>query len=679
MKNNKRFFIFLSLAIALIDGLFVGANYFYTRNSFKTTLQEDSQNDYAVYKTVLQSTYNGLAMQATLFASDQRIQELFLQGKKALEQEGGFTAKDHPNKGRGGEKTAAIRKQLYQLVAGPWQIATEKFDVRQLHFHLGPGSLSFLRVHKPKKFGDRMDDLRFIIVDTNAERTPRSGFETGRIYSGLRSVVPVFAWDSELQKKVYVGALEVGTSYKKLLETIDQNMNIGLSVLLNNQHIKNTVWDEFITGHYNNNTISGCNCILEASSRADQKAFLEHIAKTINSENQLRRADGRARIIQFNQHYYAYTFHPLRDYIGSKTPSRGYIGAVFIARDIDQQMAAYTEAQWFNLLYGIIAFILIEILLFITFLKVTRHLSTQVRLQIRELSAQKHIIELDKLRYKNLADAINDNYFFYARDKDNIFTYVSPSVTHVLGYAEEDFLADPVKLMPDNAHKEFVLQQALQTFSKKRNRFEIEVINQSGRIQYLLATETAKYIDSNHELQVEGIALDISHSRQEKMLLQLRCHVLLLSSEKHAFDHILHALASGIEAIIPDISCAIMLLEQPQNILKLSAAPSLTPEFKKVIEVLNITIANNASAIAALTVKRKIIANVRQSNEIYNYQQIFKHTPYRACCSEPVLSEDARVLATVDFYYTRAGVPSESDLQVISNAADLIATLFKVA
>lgn len=677
MKNNKRFFVFLSLAIALIDGLFVTANYFYTRDSFETTLQEDSQNDYAIYKTVLQSTYNGLAMQATLFASDQRIQELFLQGKKALQLEDGLASNDHSKKGTGGEKTAKIRNQLYHLVAKPWQIATEKFDVRQLHFHLGPGSLSFLRVHKPEKFGDRMDDLRFIIVDTNAEKTPRSGFETGRIYSGLRSVVPVFAWDKDLQKKVYVGALEVGTSYKKLLETIDQNINIGLSVLLNNQHIKDTVWDEFITGHYNNNTIKGCNCILEASSRPDQKAFLEHITKTINSESQSRQADGRARTINFNEHFYAYTFHPLKDYIGSKTPSRGYIGAVFITRNIDQQMAAYNEEQWFNLLYGIIAFLIIEVLLFITFLNITRHLSSQVKIQTRELSEKKHIIELEKIKYKNLADAINENYFFYIRNKDNTFSYVSSSVTQVLGYAEEDFLADPIKLIPDNVQKDFVLKQAEQTFTQKQNRFEVEVINQSGRIQYLLATETAKYIDRSHGIQVEGIALDISQSRQDRMLLQLRCRILQLFSEKQALDKILNELALGIEAIIQDISCAIMLVEQQHNILTLSAAPSLTKEFKKVIKSLDMNTSNNASSIAAATVKRKIIANVRQSNETHNYSQIFNHTPYKACCSEPVLSDEASALATIDFYYTRAGVPSKSDLFIISTAADLIAILFK--
>ena len=669
MRKNKKFFILLSLIIALIDGLFVTVNHFYTRDTFEATLQEESRNNYAIYKTVLEATYNGLSMQATLFASDKRIQELFLQGKKALELEGG---------GAGGEKTAQIRNKLYQLVAKPWQIATEKFDVRQLHFHLGPGSHSFLRVHKPEKFGDRMDDLRFIIVDTNAERTPRSGFETGRVYSGLRSVVPIFAWDKVLQKKVYVGALEVGTSYKKLLETIDQNLNIELSVLLNNQHIKKTVWDEFLTGRYNNNTISGCDCILEASSRPDQKSFLEYISKKINSENQLRKADGMSSVISYKNHFYTYTFHPFRDYIGTKTPSRKDIGAIFISRNIDEQMAIYNEEQWFNILYGIIAFVIIELLLIFTFLQVTKHLTTQVNIQTSELSEQKRTIELERIKYKNLAEAINENYFFYTRDADNKFSYVSSSITQVLGFSKEEFLANPVQYLPENAHADFVLKKAHHIFlEKKQNNFEVEIYNKAGRLQYLLVTETPKYDENNQITLIEGMAQDITKTRQDKMLLQLHCKILQLITDCHPQEKILNVLAQGVEAIIQDVNCVIMLLNHQTNTLKIGAAPTLPEEFKKTIDNLDVSLQNNACSIVATTAKRKIIANTHHISDNQNLSQLFKNSPYKACCSEPVLSCDAKVLATVDFYYDKACLPNESDFLIIITATELVSILFE--
>lgn len=668
LSKSKALFLFLSIAIALIDSIFVITNHFYTKQSFKNTLQENSQKDYAIYQTVLESTYTGLSMQATVFAGDKRIQDLFLKGKKSLEKEGGT---------RGGKETAKIRHELYQIVAKAWQDATQKFDVRQLHFHLGPGSYTFLRVHKPEKFGDRMDNLRFIIVDTNEEQTPRNGFETGRVYSGLRSVVPVFAHDDELNKKVYVGALEVGTSYKKLLQTIDKNLNLNISILLNNQHIKNTVWDEFLTGQYNNNTINNCDCILEASSRSGNEHFLSSVVKDLNSNEQLTHADQLSRIIEYNSLYYSITFHPLRDYLGEKNPSRHNIGAVFIAKDITQSMMTYQEEQTVNILYGIAAYIIIELLLLLTFYKVTQHLTSRVKLQTKELTEQKKIIEQDKIKYKNLADAINSNYFFYSRTRHNEFKFVSPSVTRVLGYSKEEFLENPIQYLPENAHAEFVLEKAKQTFiDKDQNTFEVEIYNKNNRLKYLLVTETPKQGEGEKLTEIDGLAQDITQARQDKMLLQLHCRIIKLISEKIPFDVILNELAFGIESIIQDVKCAIMIVNQKTNQLELASSPRLPENFKNILRCLDIDSQNAFCCTAVTSAKRKIISDMSTDPFWQSHSDILKSTSFKACSSEPILTSEANVIATIDFYYETNCSPNESDVTVLATSTNLISVLF---
>jgi len=670
MSTSKKLFISLSFAIALIDTLFVTANYFYAKNTFNATLQDESTNDYSIYQTVLESTYTGLSIQATLFAEDSRIQELFYQGKKALEQEGG---------GAGGPQTDNIRKQLYKLVAAPWHEASTKFDVRQFQFHLGPGSLSFLRVHQPDKFGDSMDDLRFIIVDTNREQTPRSGFETGRVSSGLRSVVPVFEWDAQLQSKVYVGALEIGTSYKKLLENIDQNINIQLGILLNKQHIKETVWDEFITGQYNNNTVDGCDCILEASSRHNQKALLENISHSIDFEKQLNHADKKVNIISYQNKFYSITFHPLRDYLGTQAPTRADIGSIFIARNISNLYAAYKEEQIFNFIYGILAYLVVEFLLGLTFYNVTKHLTKQVHLQTRVLSEQKNIIELDKLKYKNLADAINSHYFFYTRDKNNKFTYVSPYIYHVLGFTEQEFMDNTIQHISHQEHQDFSFNSPQQKKSNKS--YKIEIKNKKGRLQHLLLTETSQENKNENEnsrnVQIEGLAQDISANRANDMQLKLRCHILKLITEHKPTKEILNELALGIEAIIHDVNCAIMLNCSNDKTLAIGAVPHLPASFKKILDNVAINSPAHACTIAAYTSKRKLISNLHEFSHKENASELSEHTFFKACCSEPVLSSNAKVLATIDFYYHQMGTPDKIDLSVIATAAELISVLLE--
>ena len=149
-------------------------------------------------------------------------------------------------------------------------------------------------------------------------------------------------------------------------------------------------------------------------------------------KQQLIFADSQSRITAYKDRYYSFAFHPLRDYLGNKDQTRNNIGAIFIARDITKSITAYNEEQWVNILYGITAYVIIEILLLLTFLSVTRNLTKQVKQQTAELIEQKSIIEQDKLKYKNLAEAINNRYFFYTRTKNNKLTSVSPSIEKVI-------------------------------------------------------------------------------------------------------------------------------------------------------------------------------------------------------------------------------------------------------
>jgi len=63
--------------------------------------------------------------------------------------------------------------------------------VPQFQFHL-PNSDSFLRLHKPEKFGDSLKDFRFTVNAANANRELVAGLEEGVGGYGFRVVVPMF-------------------------------------------------------------------------------------------------------------------------------------------------------------------------------------------------------------------------------------------------------------------------------------------------------------------------------------------------------------------------------------------------------------------------------------------------------------------------------------------------------
>lgn len=100
-----------------------------------------------------------------------------------------------------GDRTA-LGKELLPL----YTTMANDFDVEQFQLHTPPAT-SFLRLHKPEKFGDDLSTFRHTVVAANQERRPVSGLESGVAGLGLRGVVPVFGQGR------HVGSLEFGLSF----------------------------------------------------------------------------------------------------------------------------------------------------------------------------------------------------------------------------------------------------------------------------------------------------------------------------------------------------------------------------------------------------------------------------------------------------------------------------------
>ncbi|MFQ6370651.1 methyl-accepting chemotaxis protein [Shewanella sp. YIC-542] len=100
------------------------------------------------------------------------------------------------------------------------------FAVTQFQFHLPPAT-SFLRVHKPEKFGDDLSSFRETVVQTNNTRQPIMGLEKGVAGLGIRGVVPI-----SYQGK-HIGSVEFGMSFgQPFFDEFKQNYQAEISLLI---------------------------------------------------------------------------------------------------------------------------------------------------------------------------------------------------------------------------------------------------------------------------------------------------------------------------------------------------------------------------------------------------------------------------------------------------------------
>lgn len=118
------------------------------------------------------------------------------------------------------------REELAEALVPAFKVMKEDFHARQFQFHTPPAT-SFLRVHKPKKFGDDLSSFRKTVVATNSTKKNVVGLEKGVAGLGVRGISPVF-YQGE-----HIGSVEFGMSFgQPFFDKFKEKYNVDIALSL---------------------------------------------------------------------------------------------------------------------------------------------------------------------------------------------------------------------------------------------------------------------------------------------------------------------------------------------------------------------------------------------------------------------------------------------------------------
>lgn len=452
--KQRKIFLLISLLILISDILFVTINYYSSKAALYQNFEETGQRQAKEFFLALDLVEGHMQQLAMLVASEKNIQNLFCAGGDAVLAEGG---------GAGGPVADAHRKELYGLVSERWQKLTKNYNVRQLHFHLGPGSTSFLRVHKPEKFGDNMDDVRYTIVDCNRDKKPTSGFEAGRVYAGIRGVVPVTC-TTTLGYRKHAGALEAGTSFSLLLDYLKKQSQADFAVLLDLNLVRQKVWPAFLERMRQRGLIAAGEFIEATTDKALLLRYLDQ-----------EETNGGALPLFEDEHGSSYAAHraPLRDYLGTVDPSTPDIGSVLIWFNADTQIAYFWRSVRINIIFAVIGFIILESLLVIAIRKITRGLQSIIEDQKEEIQrTHSRIIHCEKMASvgqlaAGVAHEINNPMGFISGNLRSLGKYLNKIVDFIVDQS------DAIAKIEDHPDREII--------EEKKKKLKLDFLIEDSR------------------------------------------------------------------------------------------------------------------------------------------------------------------------------------------------------
>ncbi|MGK0289754.1 MAG: serine phosphatase RsbU (regulator of sigma subunit) [bacterium] len=373
-------FSLISLGIILSYVLFIWINYQSSWNSLQETVVVRGKRFKSAFELSMQSTMSTMQQVASYIAQDKKVQSLFMDAKKAIA------------KGEQGIKHVdEIRDQLLNQVEQGWLQMHQKYYLQQLHFHMGPKDTSFLRVHRPDKYGDDLALIRHTIMDVNTHKITVKGFEVSKTGTGIIGAVPIFFQDPKTGKQIHIGALEAGTSFTSLLLDLKKALKADFAILLSKKHLEKTVFPDHLNRVFAwKPPIKNFFMEVTTSSQIYQLLQQKKIQSVLKSSGN--------RLIKLKQIPLGITSFLLRDYEGIKNPSKPAIATILMWSDISRETKALEQKLKINILISIVGFIFIEIMLFWGFRFATRFLQRKIDKKTLELRESNH--QLTKVNHE---------------------------------------------------------------------------------------------------------------------------------------------------------------------------------------------------------------------------------------------------------------------------------------
>ncbi len=138
-----------------------------------------------------------------------------------------------------------------------------------------------------------------------------------------------------------------------------------------------------------------------------------------------------------------------------------------------------------------------------------------------ELAHEQTALRDSEAKYRRLVEGLKEEYIFYQHDTAGKFTYLSPSITNLLGYMPDDFRARYHELLTDAPiNQEVARRTELSLQGIQQPVYEVEVRHQDGSPRRLEVLEVPLFSDDGTALGVYGIAHDITARKQAEERLR---------------------------------------------------------------------------------------------------------------------------------------------------------------
>ncbi len=364
---------------------------------------------------------------------------------------------------------------------------------RITHFYFtGSDRINILRVHKPDKYGDKIDRYTTLAAERSGKFS--SGIELGPLGTfTLRVVTPWYEGDR------LIGYVEFGEEIEHITKKLRDILNVELYVLIEKKFLNREVWeagmrmlgrqpawDQFPTVVMIDNT---------------EKLLPENIIKFFNEAHYTSMQP--AVEVSLNDREYRTGFLPLKDVGGN------VVGHMVILFDVtDMKSGLHTTIFYVGaicLAVGGVLFVLFHIFL------------GQIE---RQMAKSSEALQESEKKYRHLVESTRD--WVWSIDIEGRITFTNEAVKHILGYEVHELLGSS-SFYPMHPEDQELSQRLFQQVVEQKRGWKnsvVRMIHKDGSVRFF-ESSAQSIIDAEDRLVgFAGIDRDITDRKRAEKALQ---------------------------------------------------------------------------------------------------------------------------------------------------------------
>ncbi|WP_189836312.1 EAL domain-containing protein [Sulfuriferula multivorans] len=250
---------------------------------------------------------------------------------------------------------------------------------------------------------------------------------------------------------------------------------------------------------------------------------------------------------------------------------------------------------------------------------------------------------------------------------------VNDAMCAMLGYSREELLCLNWSDLthPDDLPANLILLDRLRSGESDEHTIDNRFLRKDGSIIHThRAARAVRKADGSLDYVI-ALVEDITARKQMENHERLRNRALELLAKGAPLADILNTVVSGVEADDPTMICSILVLDDLGKYLMTGAAPSLPDYFNTAMNGIEIGPGAASCGTTVYTGSRVIVEDIQTHPYWKSFKELAAKAGLVSSWSQAIRSASGKVLGTFSIYHRTKCAPTDSDIELIENAANL--------